>query len=126
MSQILLPCNDIASQLNIYRQQLQTCTNQCLMLVVQRQTMSSRSVLTQLGRYDDVGSAAPTISPSCLMGASWQLRSTPTTPGAAIMQIPQAVWHRRALLPLYHTIALCHCFVPLLYAIVSNWTLEEG
>lgn len=45
------------------------------------------------------GPTTPTISPSRLMGASWQLRSALKTAAAPVFRIPKAIWHRQGLAP---------------------------
>ncbi|KAL3140885.1 hypothetical protein ABBQ32_005419 [Trebouxia sp. C0010 RCD-2024] len=47
----------------------------------------------------NTGPTTPTISPSRLMGASWQLRSAPRHAAAPIFSIPKAIWHRQGLAP---------------------------
>ncbi|KAL3148164.1 hypothetical protein ABBQ38_014444 [Trebouxia sp. C0009 RCD-2024] len=47
----------------------------------------------------NTGPTTPTISPSRLMGASWQLRSARPNAAAPIFSIPKAIWHRQGLAP---------------------------
>ena len=43
------------------------------------------------------GPAAPSISPSRLMAASWTLRSSTLSPSKPIFSLPRAIWHRQGL-----------------------------
>ena len=43
------------------------------------------------------GPAAPSISPSRLMAASWTLRSSPLSPSKPTFSLPRATWHRQGL-----------------------------
>ncbi|KAL0034905.1 hypothetical protein WJX77_012220 [Trebouxia sp. C0004] len=45
----------------------------------------------------NTGPAAPSISPSRLMAASWTLRSSSPSPSKPIFSLPRAIWHRQGL-----------------------------